>query len=89
MQYTDTTPRQKATNKVLDRMMEFAGHSFYYDEYVKLKDSQKEKYTITEKTLDTWSKWAVPVIQHDLKCTTQEAEIEVSWIQHNFGLTQK
>lgn len=89
MQYTEVTPRQKVTNKVLDQMMVYAGHTLYYDEYVRLQENEKQKYTISEKALDLWSRWAVSVVQHELRCATQEAENEVSWIQHNFALTQK
>lgn len=89
MQYIEVTPRQKVTNKILDQMMVYAGHTLYYDEYVRLQESEKQKYIISEKALDLWSRWAVSVVQHELRCTTMEAENEVSWIQHNFGLTQK
>lgn len=88
MQYTDTTPRQRVTNKVLDQMMVFAGHTLYYDEYLKLQDIQKNKYKISQTALEVWSDWAMQVVQKELKCTLYEAQIEVSWIQHNFGLTQ-
>lgn len=89
MQQTETTPRQRVTSKVLDKMIELAGHSLYYNDYLKLQDNQKERYRITQQALDLWSKWAVQVVQNELRCTTYEAELEVSWIQHNFGLLEK
>jgi len=88
MQYTETTPRQKVTNKVLDQMMVFAGHTLYYDEYLKLQDNEKNKYKISQKAIEVWSNWAVQLVQKELKCSLYEAEIELSWIQHNFGLSQ-
>lgn len=89
MQQIETTPRQRVTSKVLDKMIELAGHSLYYNDYLKLQDNQKERYRITQQALDLWSKWAVQVVQNELRCTTYEAELEVSWIQHNFGLLEK
>ncbi len=89
MQQTEITPRQRVTNRVLDKMMELAGYSLYYDDYLKLQDNQKERYKITQETLDLWSRWAVQIVEKELRCTTYEAEVEVSWIQHNFGLSQK
>lgn len=89
MQHTETTPRQRATNKVLDKMMQLAGYSLYYDDYAKLQDSKKHTYQISKQDIDLWSKWAVQTIEKELRCTTYEAEIEVSWIQHNFGLLEK
>lgn len=89
MQYTETTPRQRVTNKVLDKMMQLAGYSIYYNEYAKLQDSKKQTYKISRQDIDLWSEWAVQTIENDIKCTTHEAEIEVCWIQHNFGLLEK
>lgn len=89
MQHIETTPKQRVTNKVLDKMMELAGYSLYYNDYIKLQDNHKTKYKITQQALDTWSRWAVQVIQKELRYTTYEAELEVSWIQHNFALLEK
>jgi hypothetical protein len=89
MQQIETTLKQRVTSKVLDKMMELAGYSLYYSDYLKLQDNQKNRYKITQQALDTWSRWAVQVIENELKCTTYEAELEVSWIQHNFALLEK
>ena len=88
MQHIETTPRQRVTNKVLDQMMVLAGHTLYYDEYLKLQDNEKSKYKISQKAIEVWSNWAVQLVQKELKCSLYEAEIELSWIQHNFGLSQ-
>ena len=67
MQQIETTLKQRVTSKVLDKMMELAGYSLYYSDYLKLQDNQKSRYKITQQALDTWSRWAVQVIENELK----------------------
>lgn len=88
MHYLEPTSRQKTTGKLLDKMLELAGHSIYYDEYVKLSDKYKSDYTISQADLNVWSNWAVRFLQKELNYNLKQAEEEVSWIQHYHGLKQ-
>ena len=73
---------EKTLNKILDR--QFFYHEKSYDEVSKHPD-WKSKYSLTRQQSQEWIEWGVNQIASSMKIDEKSAQIEMSWIEINYG----
>lgn len=72
---------------LIDKMFEIAGHDVKYEDVVGRKDNWFWDWTMTMAQRDEWINWGVSYLRSiNKRRTKKQAEIDMSWIDMQWGL---
>lgn len=77
---------RKASEDLINKMFEIAGHNVTFDDIKDRKDDWYTDWTMTVAQAEQWKEWGMEYLRKNMKLTKHYAELEMRMFNVMYGL---